>query len=113
MVKLKKMNEHCIVFCACPNQSVAEIIAHKLVEQRLAACVNLIPAMQSVYRWENKVVVDNEILLIIQSTTACFDELAKVILSLHPYNIPEIISSPIQQGTVPYLHWLTDNCKNI
>ena len=107
------MNEHCIILCACPNPSVAEIIAHKLVEQRLAACVNLISAMQSVYRWENKVVVDNEILLIIQSTSSCFDELSKVILSLHPYSIPEIISLPIQQGTVPYLTWLSDNCKEL
>lgn len=105
------MNDHCLVFCTCPNQNIAETIANKLVEQRLAACVNILPVVQSIYHWENKIVHDNEVMLIIKSMQHCFAELTQIIQSLHPYSIPEIISSPIQQGTALYLNWLSDNCK--
>lgn len=107
------MSTYQIIFCSCPNSTIAETIARTLVESRLAACVNMIPAIQSIYRWEEKVVSDNEILLIIKSTYACFAELSQTITHLHPYAIPEIVSVEVNQGSKLYLNWLSDNCKTV
>ncbi|WP_197703486.1 divalent-cation tolerance protein CutA [Sulfurifustis variabilis] len=89
-----------------PDRETAERIAHALVEERLAACVNLLPAMQSVYRWKGKTQTATEHLLIIKTRTADYPAVERRIRALHPYELPEVITVPIVAGLPAYLAWL-------
>ena len=79
--------------------------------EQLAACVNIIPAIQSVYRWEGAVEHDEELLLLIKTSTTVWPLLEERILALHPYELPEIISVRIQDGNNNYLNWITKSLK--
>ncbi len=81
-------------------------MAEALVESKLAACVNLLSGIQSVYRWEGKVETAREVLLLIKSTAARFDELRDRITELHSYDTPEVIALPITAGSDKYLDWI-------
>lgn len=98
-----------VTFCACPDQQSAEHIGAALVEERLAACVNLIPGLISIYRWQGTLRKEPEWLLLIKTTAACFEALRIRIRALHPYEAPEIIALPIKHGDPAYLNWLTEN----
>lgn len=98
-----------VVFCTCPDQAVADHIAATLVDERLAACVNLVAGITSIYRWENQVQRDSEYLLIIKTRQAVYPRLETRLQQLHPYEVPEIIALPIQAGAAAYLHWLAAN----
>ena len=100
-----------IVLCSCPNNEVAQHIAHQLVTEKLAACVNIIPAITSIYAWQGKVEQDDETLLVIKTELSFFDTLSKRILTLHPYEVPEIVALDIQQGSKAYLNWITASLK--
>jgi len=80
-----------------------------LVERGLAACVNILPGVESVYRWQGKIERDDEILLLIKSDTAHFSALEDTISNLHPYEVPEILAVPVEAGHQPYLEWI-DQC---
>jgi periplasmic divalent cation tolerance protein len=95
-----------IVLTTCPDPAVAERIAQVLVEEGLAACVNMLGPMQSVYRWRGQVETANEQLLVIKSTRARFPEIRDRVRSLHPYELPEIIAVPVADGLPEYLAWL-------
>jgi periplasmic divalent cation tolerance protein len=95
-----------IVFITTPSAEVGEQIARLLVERRLAACVNMIPTVQSVYRWQGKVEQASENLLIVKTRGELFAELLPVVLEAHPYEVPEIITFPIQAGLPAYLNWI-------
>lgn len=95
-----------IVFCTCPDEAAADRISTALVEERLAACVNRIPGVTSIYRWQGDVRRDTEVLLLIKTTRARFEDLCARILSLHPYELPEVIAVDIALGSAPYLDWL-------
>ncbi|MBN95784.1 MAG: divalent-cation tolerance protein CutA [Deltaproteobacteria bacterium] len=99
---------HRVVLCTCPPD-VAEGIARQVVEGRIAACVNIVPAVQSVYRWEGKMCADAESLLIIKTTSSRVSELTERLLEIHPYDVPEVIALPIESdvGNARYLQWLT------
>ena len=84
-------------------------IADDLVKGRSAACVNIVPGITSVYRWKGDVCTDNELLLIIKSRKALFAEIQDRIRALHPYELPEIISCELSDGSEPYLNWITDS----
>ena len=99
--------EALIVFSTC-SQADAPGIASALVNERLAACVNLLDAAQSVYRWRGQVETATETLLIIKTTTDHYDEMERRLLALHPYEVPEIVAVPIARGYPPYLQWLED-----
>ncbi len=99
-------SKHLVIYCACPDRAVAERIALTLVEQRLAACVNIVAGVTSVYRWQGAVHRDAEWLLVIKSGSDRYPALETCIRELHPYEIPEIIGLPIQQGSGGYLAWL-------
>lgn len=86
-------------------------IAEALVTEQLAACVNIIPAVQSLYRWQGAVAHDEELLLLIKTSDAVWALLQERILALHPYELPEIISVPIQDGHSNYLNWIINNLK--
>ena len=99
-----------VTLCTVPDKAVGEKLARALVEERLAACVNLVPGLSSTYRWQGKIEQAAECLLIIKGA-AEFEKLRARIKALHPYEIPEIISIPIGQGDEAYLKWLQENSK--
>ena len=99
--------EALIVFSTCP-QADAPGIANALVNERLAACVNLVDAVQSVYRWRGQVETATETLLIIKTTTDHYDEMERRLRALHPYEVPEIVAVPVARGYPPYRQWLED-----
>ena len=95
-----------LVFCTCPDESVAERIANALVEERLAACVNRLPGVLSTYRWKGVIHRDSECLLLIKTTIERFDALRERIVAVHPYELPEVIAVDIARGQPPYLDWI-------
>ncbi len=100
-----------IVLNTCPDEETAREIASLLIEQQLAACVNIIPAIESVYRWQDKVEFATEYLLIIKTQSDCYTELENTIQTLHPYELPEIVAVPIEAGLPAYLDWINNNTK--
>ncbi len=95
-----------VILVTVSKTEEAELIARSLVEECLAACCNIIPSIQSVYRWEGKVCADQEILLIIKTKAELFGKLEHRVRELHSYQIPEIIALPVHAGSEPYLQWL-------
>jgi periplasmic divalent cation tolerance protein len=95
-----------IVLTTCPDAASAERIARTLVEEELAACVNILPPMRSIYRWQGKIEDASEQLLVIKSATARFPAIRDRLRALHPYELPEIIAVPIVDGLPAYLAWL-------
>lgn len=89
----------------------ASRIAETLVDQKLAACVQILPEMQSVYVWQEVVQREREVLLLAKTTRANFDELERKVREIHSYETPEIIAVPIVAGSEPYLKWLTRSCE--
>jgi len=87
----------------------AERIARALVERRLAACVNVVPGVVSVYRWKGEVHRDEERLLVIKTRTSKLDLLREALCAMHPYELPELVALPIEAGHEPYLAWLDDS----
>jgi periplasmic divalent cation tolerance protein len=100
------MSQELIVFVTTANHEEALQLAENLVSERLCACVNILPTIESIYRWEGKVTKDQEVLLIIKSTDERYEELQKRILELHSYTTPEIIAVKIERGANAYLEWL-------
>lgn len=101
--------EPIVVLCTIGAHDDAERLARELVERRLAACVNLVPGLVSIYRWSGRIERDEERLLVIKSSAARFEELKAAILALHPYETPEVIALPISAAHEPYLAWLRDS----
>ena len=95
-----------IVLTTCPDATVAERIGRTLVDERLAACVNILPPMRSIYRWKSKVEETHEQLLVIKIARAQYPAVQDRIRALHPYELPEIIAVPIADGHPEYLNWL-------
>jgi periplasmic divalent cation tolerance protein len=94
-----------VAFVSCPQGKGREI-ARELVNERLAACINIIPAITSVYFWEGQIQEDGEELMVIKTTADAWQNLQARIKSLHPYDLPEMIYFPIEGGYEPYLNWL-------
>lgn len=105
------MSKPIVVLTTCASEEEALQIANALVEDRLAACVNLISPVRSIYRWEGKTCDEKEWLLIIKTGRERFEELETRIKSLHSYSVPEIICLPIIEGSLPYLEWLGEMTK--
>lgn len=95
-----------LVIANCPDEACANRIALAVVEAGLAACVNLLPRVQSVYRWQGAIESASEVPLLIKTTAGRYAELEAAIRELHPYDVPEIIALPIAQGLPAYLEWL-------
>ena len=107
------MDQALIVLTNVPDLECAQLIARTLVEARLAACVNLLPAVQSIYRWQGQIEEATEITLLIKTTSQQVDSLQTEIVKLHPYDVPEIIATPIVAGYAPYLQWIaTETAKD-
>jgi periplasmic divalent cation tolerance protein len=105
------MGESIVVLITCGSEEEAAKIANSLVEERLAACVNIISPVRSTYRWEGKIRDEREWMLIIKTQKRRFEELEKKVKSLHSYSVPEIIALPIVEGSASYLKWLEENTE--
>jgi periplasmic divalent cation tolerance protein len=99
-------NDIQIVFCTVPDSDTGHRIAAQLVEYGLAACVNLIPGIESVYRWRGQLEKASEVLLMIKSRSADYADVEAAIEALHPYELPEIIAVPLSNGLPGYLDWV-------
>ncbi len=95
-----------VVLSACGTEESAAALARALVEQNLAACVNIVPGARSVYRWQGKIEEAGEWLLIIKSRRDLFDRLRDAIVNAHSYEVPEVIALPVVDGSEAYLAWL-------
>ncbi|MEX0899678.1 MAG: divalent-cation tolerance protein CutA [Gammaproteobacteria bacterium] len=102
-------DEFLIAWCACPNRAAADTLADALVERRLAACVTALPAAHSTYRWADKVEHADEIVLMIKTRADLWAPLEAAVLELHPYDVPELIATPIDGGAPAYLQWLHES----
>src|SRR5579863_8999153 len=101
-----------IVFLTtCPDEAVASRIARDLVEAGLAACVSRVGPLHSTYRWQGAIQDEPEVLLVIKTVSARYSELEMRLKSLHPYEVPEIIASPVARGSADYLGWLAAAVK--
>jgi periplasmic divalent cation tolerance protein len=100
-------NDAIVVFMTAANGEEATRLAEMLVGAHLAACVQILPEMESVYRWQGKVERQPEILLLAKTTLGKFAELEREVRALHSYDTPEIIAIPIMAASTPYLQWLT------
>ena len=102
-------NSALLVLTTCANADEADEIAGALVEQRLAACVNRVDGVTSTYSWKSRLQRDKEILLLIKTTEARFDELQLAITRLSSYDVPEVIAVPVCKGSKAYLGWLVES----
>jgi len=100
------MTDKIVVLSTCANAEEAARIARHLVENHLAACVNIVPEVHSIYRWKGAVEEASECLLIIKSRRDLAERLSAGIAGMHSYQVPEVIALPIVDGTPPYLSWL-------
>ncbi|KAJ8967079.1 hypothetical protein NQ314_003091 [Rhamnusium bicolor] len=99
---------HSVAYVTAPNEEVAKKIGHGLVSKKLAACVNIVPKITSIYEWEGKINEDAEVLMMIKTRTVKIDELTEYVKANHPYTVCEVISLPIQNGNEAYLKWISD-----
>lgn len=102
------MSERLVVLSAVAGAKDAERIARALVERSLAACVNVVPGVMSIYRWKGRVEQEGEFLLVIKTRAERLAALKEALQELHPYDVPEALALPIEDGLAPYLAWLDD-----
>ncbi|MBI4681693.1 MAG: divalent-cation tolerance protein CutA [Nitrospirae bacterium] len=105
----EQLNKEIIVFITAPNEDEAAGIARSLVEARLAACVNIVKNVRSIYTWQGKIQDDSEVLMIAKTRRDLFDALSVKVKELHSYDVPEIIALPIIDGSEDYLKWLRES----
>ena len=103
--------ERFVVFVTAPKGELAAQIARTLVEEKLAACVNILPSVRSIYFWDDAVQDDEEQLLIIKTTAERYPALEERVRALHSYEVAEVIALPIERGSADYLSWLTAGCR--
>lgn len=97
-----------VLLSTVPTEAVALLVARTLVEEQLAACVNVLPAVRSIYRWQGKLQDDHELLLVIKTTAAREPQAVARLREIHPYTCPEAIALPIVGGNPAYLAWLSE-----
>lgn len=99
------------VYMTCETEKQAEDIGAVLVERRLAACVNILPGMQSMYWWEGKVQRASEVVLIAKTRENLVDDLTQAVKAVHPYDVPCVVSVPINGGNPDFLAWIADETR--
>ncbi len=102
-----------VVLCTCASQEEADRLADLLVGKRLAACVTVIPGVQSVYRWKGAIERSREFLLIIKTSQRCFEQMTAELVQAHSYDVPEVIALPVVAGSAAYLEWMAESLENV
>lgn len=105
------MTDKRVVLTTCGSLEEARQIAQALVERRLAACVNIVPQVESVYRWKGEVETSSEWLLVIKTTEAVFERVQSALKELHSYEVPECIALAVTDGSEAYLNWIGESVK--
>ena len=103
------MTDKRIVLTTAGSEEEARKIARHLVESRIAACVNIVPQVSSIYRWQGKVEETREWLLVIKTTAAAFEEVRQAITKLHSYDLPECVCLNVEDGAPNYLQWIAES----
>ncbi len=103
------MTDKRLVLTTCGSMEEGRSIAHTLVERQLAACVNIAPLIESVYRWQGEVETSSECLLVIKTTLEAFDRVREALSELHSYELPECIEIAIEDGSAAYLEWIGES----
>ncbi len=101
--------EALIVLCTCPDETSTHEVTTALLEHRLAACVNRVAGIESWYRWEGRVEQDREYLLLIKTTAASYPALERLIIEMHPHDVPEVLAVAVDKGSARYLDWIVDS----
>ncbi len=96
-----------VVLTTAPDTAVARAIASRVVDERLAACANIVPGVTSIYRWKGEVHEDDEVLVVFKTIPAGFIALRDRIVALHPYDVPEVLALPAPDGSTDYVRWVT------
>ena len=102
-------DKYLAVFVTVANQDDAQRIARDLVEQRLAACGNILGQVRSIYRWQGRIEDEAEVMLVLKTRVTLFEALRQRVVELHGYEVPEIIALPVEAGHAPYLDWIREN----
>jgi periplasmic divalent cation tolerance protein len=105
------MTEYCVIYCTVSSDQEGRLIADSLVQKNLAACVNMITPVRSLYTWKGETCDNEERLLIIKSRASIFEKVRNDIRALHSYDVPEIIAMPILQGDDEYIKWMDENIE--
>jgi len=105
------MTDVLTVMCTFPKQDEARQIGTHLVERQYAACVNILPSVESIYLWEGKIRCDQEVMAVIKTTRQVFPVLCRELVTLHPYDEPEIIAIPVTDGSAGYLSWVEGSVR--
>lgn len=103
------MSECTVVLCTVPDKNTGQLIARSLLERKICACVNIIPAVDSIYLWQSRIEESTEVMLFIKTVKDCYKKVEQNIKSLHPYENPEIIMLDIQNGASDYLSWIVNS----
>jgi len=105
------MSDLCVILCTCPDKSSARAIACKAVEERLAACVNIVSSVESVYRWEDRIQQDSECQLVLKTATAKVSALQSLVLAMHPYDVPEWLVLDVASASDEYQKWIINSVQ--
>src|SRR4051812_4387769 len=103
------MTDKIVVLSTCATRKDAEKMARALLEERLAACVTVVPRVRSYYHWKGAIEVTDEFLLVVKSSRELFAGISSVFEKLHPYDVPELLALPVVEGAANYLNWLQAN----
>lgn len=106
------MTDKIVVLSTCATKKDAEKLARALLEERLAACVTVVPRIRSFYRWKDAIEVTDEFLLVIKSSRELFDALSSALEKTHTYEVPEVLALPVVEGAANYLNWLQANLQD-
>ena len=107
------MTDKIVVLSTCATKKDAEKLARTLVEERLAACVTVVPRIRSYYRWKGAIEVADEFLLVIKSSRELFAGISTALEKTHPYEVPEVLALPVVEGAANYLNWLQANVGDV
>ncbi len=102
------MSQYVVVFMTAPDEEVAARIGRQVIEEGLCACCNILGPIRSIYRWKGRVHDEKEVLCVLKTRTALFEGLKKRVKELHPYQVPEVVALPIEDGLSEYLGWIDE-----
>ena len=110
---MQNQAEFLLVQTSCPDNDSAIALAQRIIKGKVAACVNVLPSVTSIYEWKDEVKQDSEILLLIKTTKSRYEDLQALICGSHPYELPEVIAVPISDGLPEFLSWIDDTTTKV